>query len=184
MRASVHDLKRAMGILADGAQHPLLFRFLDTTGDGTGTKLFTASHISEAAFIAPAAGERFRLTRLLVTIHDASAVPEVYGGLAAALTNGIQIKQKRAGTTVVDFTDGLPIKNNANWIRLAGVDVVDLDWGNVTNDHVVGVRWTFDKAGQEILLDGDASDTFEVELNDNFTGLIDHTFMVQGYKLK
>lgn len=184
MRAAVHDLKRAFGEQENKAQHPLLIRYLDTNGDGTGTKLFTETQISQAAFIAPGAGEIFVLHRMMVAYLDDTATAAVYGGLGAALSNGIQIKHKRGATVVANLTDNVPVKKNADWVALAGVDVRNYDWGNPANPHAVGVRWTFTRAGQAITLIGDQSDSLVVELNDNFTGLDDHRFVVQGYRYR
>ena len=101
---------------------------------------------------------------------------EKYGNISA-LTNGIQIRVQDDTGTLLDLTDGLPIKSNAHWGRFCYDDDIK-DWGS-GNEFVQG-RWTFSKAGAPIRLDGNTNRRLEILLDDSFTGLIDHTFNVQG----
>ncbi len=104
---------------------------------------------------------------------------EEYGNLGAALTNGITVRLQDSGGTVLDLTDGLPVKTNAGWGQLC-YDVDLKSWG--AGNELLLVRWTFERAGQPLRLEGEDSGRLEVVLNDDFTGLLAHTFQVQGYQ--
>lgn len=58
-------------------------------------------------------------------------------------------------------------------------DVELKSWG--AGNEVLLVRYTFLKSGQFVRLVGDNNERLEVVLNDNLTGLIDHSFLIQGY---
>ena len=64
------------------------------------------------------------------------------------------------------------------------------DWGSYCYDASVSkygtgieqllVRWTFNKLGRPIILDGDKSEEMGLILNDDFSGLEGHYFNMQG----
>lgn len=172
---AIHELRSG---LKRGPVNRPLFRYLDTVGDGSGTKIFNSTAVSTVAFCAPGAGEVFRVERLLVHIADAQGAPLEYGALGT-LSEGIELKVFRDGVEIVDLTAGIPIVSNSGWARVCH-DVLSNDWGTPAEDISISARWTFGKAGQPLRLEGDKSDTFELHMNDDFTGLIDHTFMIQG----
>jgi hypothetical protein len=70
--------------------------------------------------------------------------------------------------------------------------LTNADWGHVcfdTGDITFGsgfdhfhVRWTFANSGKLLRLVGDGNERLEVRLNDDFDGLHDHYFVVQGWK--
>ena len=167
-----------------------IYRYLDTNGDGTGTKNAIGNYTGEdgtleipaegvtSFFIQPAPGEIFRIQRMIVNVHDAQKFkPEEYGNLTA-LTNGIFVRVSNNGTTL-DLTDGVPVKTNGSWGALC-FDA-ELYSAAAGNGDYLRVRWTFAASGYPIRLVGDNNDRLEVVLNDNFTGLLDHYFQVQGY---
>lgn len=165
----------------NGEQNLIFSRLLDTVGDGTGTKNATGNYSGGATTfkILPPASTIFRVTRLLVYVKDtAGMVASEYGNLGSALTNGIQIRVHNGTTTVVDLTDGDPITENADYGKFC-YDVQVLGWG--AGDDILLARWTFSKAGQDLRLDGDATEALEVILNDDFSGLLSHKFIAQGY---
>jgi hypothetical protein len=163
-----------------GPQRTLISRFLDTNGDGTGTENFIGSHLATTAYIQPATTEIIRLTRLIVSIEDGTGIKSgLYGGLSA-LTNGITITQTDDSGTLVDFTDGVPIKTNAQWGQLC-YDVSWHAWSASPTEEMVLVRYTFSRMGQDVRLNGANAAKLQVNLNDNFTGLLSHRFLVQGY---
>ncbi|MHC4716619.1 MAG: hypothetical protein ACYS5V_06595 [Planctomycetota bacterium] len=133
-------------------------RYLDTVGDGTGTKNAVGDYSGASAeqfyIQCPAAGgSNLVLTRMIIGIEDTTGMkPELYGA-AAALGNGIQVKVIDAdGTTVIsDLTDGVPIKTNTQWGFLC-YDVAEHNWGNTPDDEMFLVRWTFARSGTDITL--------------------------------
>ena len=161
-----------------------IYRYLDTNGDGTGTKNATGNYAAAATsfFIQPAPGEIFRIQRMIVSVHDEQKFkPEEYGNLSA-LTNGIFVRVSNNGTTL-DLTDGVPVKTNGGWGALC-FDA-ELYSAAAGNGDYLRVRWTFAASGYPIRLVGDNNDRLEVVLNDDFNnngnGLIDQYFQVQGY---
>jgi hypothetical protein len=158
------------------------FRFLDTNGDGTGTKDAIGDYsVTQGVFkIAPAAGEVFRIHRLLVYIEDtAGMTSSEYGNLGSALPNGVQLRIHNGTSTVLDLLDGVPVTVNGEWGGLC-YDVALKSWG--AGNDVLLVRWTFTNAGAPLRLDGDATEELQVLLDDNLTGLIHHRFQVQGFQ--
>ena len=114
-------------------------------------------------------------TRMIVYIEDAgTSKAETYGALTA-LTNGIEVILSR-GVIETDLSDGVHVKSNAQWGRLC-YDVDVKNWGN--GNEAVVVRWTFSKSGTDLALA--PGDKLIIRLSDNLTGLIDHTFLIQGY---
>jgi hypothetical protein len=123
----------------------------------------------------PAGETKLNLSRVIVYIEDSGTFKaETYGALAA-LTNGVSLVIEKNGVET-DLTDSTPIKTNAQWGRLC-YDVDVKTWGNGNSATVV--RWTFSKSGVDLSLQ--MGDRVIVRLNDNLTGLIDHTFLFQGY---
>lgn len=151
-------------------------RYLDTNGDGTGTKNANGNYSSAAETFY--IDGPLTITRMIVSVEDTGGMQaEEYGNLGTALTNGITIDIDSGGldNELVDLTDGEPIKTNAGWGQLC-YDVDLKSWG--AGDDLLVVRWTFDKSGAPIKLGDD--DRLEITLNDDFSGLIGHYFLVQG----
>lgn len=157
-----------------------LYRFLDTVGDGSGTKSAVGNYASATKFfIKPKPGQLFIIARMIVNIVDATvAEAEKYGAMPA-LSNGIVVKKTANGALVVDYTDGVPIKTNAGWGQVC-YDVSNHDWGSLQDDDFIQVRWTFEKASQPLYLNGDKQEQLEVILHDDFTDLVRQYFMIQG----
>lgn len=168
----------------DGPVNLILTRFLDTNGDGTGTKNAIGDYSGgEIFYIQPSSTQIFRVARLVVHYEDvAGMVGEEYGNLGSALTNGIIVRVQDDSGTIIDLIDNEPIQTNADWGRFC-YDVVVNNFsasGASANDHAL-VRWSFFKSESIIRIDGSANERFEIVLSDNFTGLIEQFFLVQGY---
>lgn len=167
-----------------GTQKHIIHQFLSTNGDGTGTIIGTGN-FSDAGSgateftIEPGAGEIFRITRMIVHISDEGVIntADKYGNID--LTNGIAFTSKTTHhPTEEDLLGGLPIMTTWDWGRYC-YDVSGTDY--TTNLNVFQARWTFAKAGQLVRLVGDNSDFIKITLNDDFSGLVDHSFQIQGY---
>lgn len=164
------------------------YRHLDTVGDGTGIKnaIGDYSVVPQAFTAQPAPGEILRIVRLLVLIRapKASFTTDSYGNIGE-LAVGIALRVQDDNGTLVDLTNGLPIKTNGNWGHYSfDTSIYPADQGNT--DTYLRVRWTFEKAGYPLRLVGDNNERLEVVLNDNFTngvgaGLVEHYFHAQGY---
>lgn len=163
-----------------GSQKLRLDRYLDTSGDGTGTKSAIGNYSGgqEIFYIQPPAGTIYRLARMLVFVEDSGSFDSGSYGNGIVLTNGIEVRVQDGSGTISDMTNGIPVKTNPHWKRLC-YDAVRSNYG--TGNESLGVRWTFTKAGQFIRLDGDSNERLEVLLEDDFSGLVAHNFLVQGY---
>lgn len=160
----------------------IVYRFLDTVGDGTGTKNANGDYSTPDRFlISPSGDVGYFLNRMIVDIEDTAGIQQnEYGNLGVALTNGINIRIRDASDAVqLDLLDGVPIKTNDGWGRQC-YDVVLQSWDTTPVNESVHVRWTFAAAGQPLYIP--AGWSFNVELADNLTGLIAHYFQVQGWQ--
>jgi len=167
-----------------------LYRVLDTNGDGSGTDNANGDYSSseEIFYIQPPAGQIFRLERMLIFMRmkKGDFNFDQYGK-DQVLSTGISVRVQNDSETIIDLTNGIPIKRFGDWIRVC-FDV-DPAGGDINQDYnedvMVGARWTFSKAGYPIRLVGDNNERLEVVLNDDFrtsTREIDeHYFMIQGY---
>lgn len=163
-----------------------IYRYLDTVGDGSGTKnaIGNYSATEEIFFIQPPGNQVFRIVRMIVLIGGkASQVKTDNYGSLAALSTGVVVRTNGDGG-ILDLTDGVPVKTNAAWGGLCYDSEIYSSTSNT--DTYNRVRWTFERAGYPVRLDGSLNQRLEVVLNDDFTApasdaLTSHYFMVQGY---
>lgn len=122
-------------------------------------------------------GKVFLFTRFNAQFDDDKKdVPNGFFSIAA-LSNGLlmQIRDTN-GTVLQDFdTTAAPIKNHADMIALAGVDV---DSDGTANLSSGGFRFTITKTGAAMKLT--AGQVVRVVVRDSLTGLDELRFMVQG----
>jgi hypothetical protein len=166
-------------------------RYMDTVGNGTGTKnaaTLDGSSTPVILKIKPGATEKFEVQRLIVSMLIGANNPNVgYGNSASPLTNGIEMKVitgAATGSTVWDITDGVPIKNNHDYKNLCHDEIVST-YGTTESD--ISWRYTFSKDGKPIVLDGGLGDELHVIINDDLTAvglsLDEHYFRVGMCKL-
>ena len=158
----------------------ILNRYLDANGDGTGNKNFVGDYslAQEIANIHPGADEVFYLSRMIVTIQDGVGFAAAkYGAINGGLANGIQVRVIDDSGVRVDFTDGVPIVNNASWAGFC-YDADVKAWG--VGDEFLPVRWTFSKSGAAVKLIGANNARLEVLMDDDLSDLVAHRFLVQG----
>ena len=160
----------------------LVYNFLDTNGDGTGTTNANGNYA-----ISPNVNTQFyyeatefvEIHRLMVHIQDTAGIDaEEYGNLGAALTNGYSIKiLDSSDNEIIDLCHSNPIKSNGGIARYCH-DVELKSWGTTPSNEVINARWTFSKAGSPIVLQPGWK--FSTIFSDNLTGLLQHYFMIQG----
>ncbi len=155
-----------------------IYRYLDTNGDGTGTKSAIGNYASPTDFYFEAQRVT-ELHRILISVEDTQGMQaEEYGNLGAALSNGYVIEAKDASDNVLqDYCDGVAVTTNANLGRIC----YDLDlksWG--AGNELLLARFTFTRSGNPVILS--AGQKLVVTLNDDFTGLLSHYFMLQGFE--
>lgn len=158
-----------------------IYRFLH---DEANSSLINANGNYLAAekefIIAPAAGEVFYLERMLISLSDTTNMSADTYGNSITITNPIQVQVRQGADTVLySLTNTIGVSANADWGHFC-YDVTLLDFG-VGNQHLTA-RWTFSKAGQPLVLDGNQGMRLSVVMQDNLTGLLHHYFQVQGYE--
>lgn len=130
--------------------------------------------------IAPPENEVYYIWRMNIKIVDNANFSALnYAGLMAPLTVGLTLKVTSDDTDETILTT-LPIKTNADYADIAGVDINYLNFG--IGDNAIGVRWTFDKAGVPLILHGWHSDKLLLQVRDDLSDLVSHRFKVQGQK--
>jgi hypothetical protein len=135
--------------------------------------------VTPASFeIKPSATQIFYLSRLIAFIKDGGTFDSGSYGNGITLTNGLVIKVYRDGVERINLTNSQPIKTNTDWSKFC-YDTLLSNYG--AGDETLSVRWTFSKSGTFLKLDGSENDKICVELNDNFAGLTEHTFLFQGF---
>lgn len=163
------------------ATYPIISRMLDTTGDGTGTQ--NANGAAQAPVkIAPGAGEVFVIERMLISVGDTTGMTaQEYGNLGA--TRQVAVRVGNLAGERIDYylTDpAVSITSNAEYGTYC-YDVDLKDWG--AGNQLLVARWTFSRSGRAVVLDGDNSDELWVEFNSgDFSGLLQHYFLAQGYQ--
>lgn len=159
-----------------------VFRFLDTLGNGLGTKDATGNYSStDTPFFIETTDpkEQLVLHRVMCYVEDSGGSPSLatYGGLTA-LTDGIVCRVTYRDGTVIDLTNGVPIQSNSEWARICyDVEIATFPAGN----NYVHARWTFARSGWPIVLN--AFDKLEFVMRDNLSSYVEHSFLVQGYAI-
>ncbi len=152
--------------LSNGATHQVLGNYSDA---GTGAEEFKVT--------CKTGSQRLHINRMIVYVEDVGTFPSDKYGYNLALTNGIHVAVQNASDVEIKDLDGNQnVKTNAQWSRLC-YDVAYQPYGS-GNDSL-SVRWTFGNSGKKVSLSSGQS--LVVTANDDFSGLVEHTFMVQGY---
>ena len=101
--------------------HAELARYLDTNGDGTGTKDMSAAAATYR--LAPPSGTIYVVDEIRIVGWDETVAAGVTFMGITALSNGCKLEiRSQPGTSdeivIEDLTDGLPIKNNGHLANL------------------------------------------------------------------
>ena len=142
------------------------------TDDGSAT---TTIELPFRFYVEAQAGEILRIESLIVHVEDGVGFkPEDYGLLTAALTVGITVHtEDLAGATVLDLTDGVPVKSLGEWRKFGTSSL----FGLAASDVSFQVQWIFLAKGVRLKL----AEKFVVTCNDDLDGLVAHTFVAMGY---
>jgi len=159
-----------------------VYRYLTNDGlvaDGTNEKVISAS--ADKYYAGPADGEYWHITRMIIYIEDGTSPKINEYGAASALSNGCLLRTTRGGPDGIETLDllgGIAVHSNGDWASLCfDIDLSIPGSGN----GVVIVRWTFDKAGEPVILHGSRGDKIVLETRDAMNALVDHRFMLQGH---
>lgn len=156
-------------------------RALDTNGDGTGLTNGVGNYAAGAIELkyTPPTGRLFQLTALFASlITKANLTSTGYGGLAAALTNGVILRIQTLGRMIDTYT----FKQNYDYQLLAtNYSVTNYTAGK--DGLKVGFAYD-DIRASGLVLDGNQGDYVSFTLNDDFTSLDQHEFSIAGGILK
>ena len=160
----------------DPSKH--FFQLVSSNGDGTGVVDLNAAAPADY-FITPSSSQKIILKRLNLLEKDLSFTNALGYGAGSALTNGIGITVENGSGVIRNYTP-VKIKTTYEWALLAGVDSSSIG-GSGADPHMV--RWTFNKGGGNIKLDGSKGEFLRISYGDamNFMDFI--RIMVQGHLL-
>lgn len=158
-------------------------QFLSINGDGSGEANISGDYSLDPRifYIQPAPNEIMEIGRLVVHITDAGTLPrDEYGGLGDELSNGIDIKVTNARSDGKSILTSL-IKTNANLHHLTdmGFSLTSFIGGI---ESLAAVFNCTTSRNECLILDGSQNHKIEVLVNDDFSGLVEHHFIIHGFK--
>lgn len=118
----------------------------------------------------------FSFRRINFVLVDAAITPIKFGGIAALPTGSTLQIIDADGAELLDFMDGIRIKTNADFVGMAGADVMINAVGGT--DDQLPIRFTIAKAGRMIKLT--EGQRIRWTNWDNLTGLTKFRTMIQG----
>lgn len=156
-----------------------LYNFLDTVGDGTGDIDASGDYstIGQNFFYTCPNDVKFvTIERMIIHYEDVGNFDADKYGNNITIANGVEVRVEKRGETV-DLTAGRPVQTNAHWGEMT-YDTFHSDYG--TGNDFLTVRWTFAKSGAPVKLY--PGEKFIVYLSDDFSGLVEQLFKIQGQK--
>jgi hypothetical protein len=161
-------------------QSKIISRLLTVDGAaGTTFSMVTADATPITFSIKPSGSEVMEITRIIPFIEDSGGFyASRYGGMGAALTNGITMSVHNADGLVYTLTDSShPIKSNADWTSYC-YDTDYISYGQ--GDNMLVSRWTFAKSGKPVYLSASKGEFLQVHISDTIS-VVDHHMLVQGH---
>lgn len=155
-----------------------LEELFDTVGDGSGqTEMAAASNIYK---VVPPLGIKYFVNRINIYVED---VPKFRGdryGSSASLTNGIDITVHNGSGSIFRYTNS-PIKRIGHWNLLSGIDMFFTDFPS--GNDIAAVRWSLDKSGDPLELNGNDSEFIQIKVQDDMSDLVSHIAKAQGTRV-
>lgn len=119
------------------------------------------------------------ITSITVYVEDAGNLDANAYGNGITLTNGIVFKIDRGGIGLI-FTSAPAVFTNAHYSRQFNSPLMLNDFGVGNQSYTVALEFSIDSSLPIMLREG-TDDRFYFELNDDFTGLEGHYFVMNGY---
>ncbi|MGE5863339.1 MAG: hypothetical protein ACM31H_06160, partial [Nitrososphaerales archaeon] len=119
---------------------------------------------------------RYDVHTVVISVSDnVNFLQSDYGGITGGLINGIKFFVNINGVEV-PLISAVSIKQNMDWFTIAPGSVLT-SFSNTSQTLIAqfDIEFTFGKP-----LNLNAGDKFIVRLQDNFTGLVKHTFALHG----
>lgn len=124
-------------------------------------------------------GSDVYITSITVYVEDFGTLDAGAYGNGISLTNGIVFKIDRGGIGLI-FTSSPPIFTNAHYLRQFNSPIHMATFGIGNNSYTVALNFDLNTS-LPIMLRANTADRFYFELNDNFSGLEGHYFVMNGY---
>ena len=124
--------------------------------------------------IAPPSDEVWHITRVLISITDQTAMDDSLFGGIGALTNGVILEEEKTPNyTITGWKTNADMKS----------DMYDVNYSTKAPAGFFGLtgRFTFEKAGAIVRLDGALGDKLEVYIQDDLTNLDTFEMKAQGH---
>jgi len=156
-----------------------LFRYLDTVGDGSGTKNAIGNYSAGEQifkFTNPVSAQCVVITTFIAHIAGPTNFALTgYANIAGGLTNGWTMHTTMGGVTT-QFLDGEPIKTNDDLAHFSP-KINHLNFNGAGDSLICPLESS--QFGMVLTLHG--GDTFQVILHDDFSTLTSQHFIIQGY---
>ena len=153
--------------------------FLSSNGLQTGTINAIGNYSASPTDFRYTASSRFEIYSLVINISDASKFNQsFYGGMSAGLTNGIKFFVDVGGGIELPLlrSEVFPVKQNNQWLSIASrAELTSFDGTAQTLSVYLNIVESY---GRTFPLD--SGQKFIARLNDDFTGLTGHTFILRG----
>lgn len=153
-------------------------RFLTANGDGTGEHNLNGDYSLTPLVAYYEATSRFELASLLVNISDSSKFVQTgYGGISqGTILNGIRFYIQPVGGSDIPILASFGITQNYQWLSITpDADITTFDLTPQTMAIFVNTKRLYGK-----YLHMNAGEKIKVVLNDNFTDLVNHSFIIGG----
>lgn len=156
-------------VLIGDSSHSLISRFLDSNGDGTGTKDMGCP--ADIYSIKPPATRNYIIDEIIVILVDNGPISPLQFGAGAFLATGclFRITEKAGASPAVikrDLLDGLTIKNNTDLAIIGECD----RWSDVAESSIVA-RCNLREKGTPITLYGDKGNALEFVTQDDLSAI-------------
>lgn len=155
-------------------------KFLTTSGDGLGNINQNLNFAATPTNVYYQTATRYDLYSFLINIADnATFALTDYGGIAGGVTNGVTFSVfSAAANLTIPLLSGLAVNNNLEYYQAAAFNSLTTFAGPAQALNVLfRIREAY---GMPLILS--PGDKFIVTLNDDFTGLLSHTFHIRGIK--
>ena len=126
--------------------------------------------------IEPPPDEVWHITRLVLSMLDATSMDDAKFGGITALQNGVTIRENK-DTGYHTLTNW---KANSDMVE----DYYDLNYADKAGSGLFGLRgrWTFKNGGAIVKLDGSLGEKLEILIQDDLTGLVHFGVKAQGHE--
>jgi hypothetical protein len=155
--------------------------FLTSSGDGQGPYNLNGDYSASPTDFYYQTTSTYYIQTLLVTISDSTTFNQTdYGGISTGtIINGVKVFIKPSGLSEIPLLSGVAFKYNYEWLQVTP-DTILTQFSGTPQTLTINFDITHEY-GMPIMLN--TGDRFIIRLNDNFTGLVSHTFGLRGRKV-